>query len=150
LQSYRQVLAEAQTIDSGSDAEMVRRRRQPADVARPVRAGVITIGRSHLSRRTGRMPSVFRRPKLSFYTGNSTHRLRDEAGLATVLVMRWRMPLRRHGAQRVLQQNLAQTAMTGIAVSLSDMDYDKTTRGHGRARRRGAQFGVLMPFGPRT
>ena len=52
----------------------------------------------------------------------------------------------RHGAQRVLQQNLAQTAMTGIAVSLSDMDYDKQRAVMG-ALGAGAQFGILMPFG---
>jgi len=51
----------------------------------------------------------------------------------------------RHGAQRVLQQNLTQTAMTGIAVSLSDMDYDKQ-RTVMAALGAGAQFGVLMPF----
>jgi predicted Zn-dependent protease len=52
----------------------------------------------------------------------------------------------RHGAQRVLQQNLAQTAMTGIAVSLSDMDYNKQRAVMG-ALGAGAQFGILMPFG---
>jgi predicted Zn-dependent protease len=52
----------------------------------------------------------------------------------------------RHGAQRVLQQNLTQTAMTGLAVSLSDMDYEKQRAIMG-ALGAGAQFGILMPFG---
>ena len=51
----------------------------------------------------------------------------------------------RHGSQRVLQQNLAQTALTGVAMSLSDMDYDKQRAIMG-ALGAGAQFGVLMPF----
>jgi predicted Zn-dependent protease len=44
-----------------------------------------------------------------------------------------------------LQQNLAQTALTGVAMSLSDMDYDKQRAVMG-ALGVGAQFGVLMPF----
>jgi predicted Zn-dependent protease len=51
----------------------------------------------------------------------------------------------RHGAQRLLQQNLTQTAMTGIALSISDMDYDRQRAVMG-ALGAGAQFGVLMPF----
>src|SRR6266581_2792668 len=50
-----------------------------------------------------------------------------------------------HGSQRVLQQNLAQTAMTGVAASLSDMDYDKQRLVMG-ALGAGTKFGVLMPF----
>jgi predicted Zn-dependent protease len=52
----------------------------------------------------------------------------------------------RHGSQRVLEQNLAQTALTGVAMSLSDMDYDKQRAIMG-ALGAGAQYGVLMPFG---
>jgi metalloendopeptidase OMA1, mitochondrial len=51
----------------------------------------------------------------------------------------------RHGSQRVLQENLAQTALTVVAMSLSDMDYDKQRAVMG-ALGAGAQFGVLMPF----
>jgi predicted Zn-dependent protease len=68
------------------------------------------------------------------------------AALATVLGHEMAHATSRHGAQRVLQQNLAQTAMTGIAVSLSDMDYNKQRAVMG-ALGTGAQFGVLMPFG---
>ena len=69
----------------------------------------------------------------------------NEAGLATVLGHEMAHATSRHGAQRVLQQNLAQTAMTGIAVSLSDMDYDQQRAIMG-ALGAGAQYGVLMPF----
>jgi predicted Zn-dependent protease len=51
----------------------------------------------------------------------------------------------RHGAQRVFEQNLTQTAMAGIAGSLSDMDYEKQ-RTMMAAFGAGAQYGVLMPF----
>ena len=51
----------------------------------------------------------------------------------------------RHGAQRVFEQNLTQTAMAGVAGSLSDMDYEKQRAVMG-AIGAGAQYGVLMPF----
>jgi predicted Zn-dependent protease len=70
----------------------------------------------------------------------------NEAALATVMGHEMAHATSRHGAQRVLQQNLAQTAMTGIAISLSDMDYDKQRAVMG-ALGAGAQFGILMPFG---
>src|SRR4030095_8926156 len=51
----------------------------------------------------------------------------------------------RHGSQRVREQTLAQPALTGVAMSLSDMDYDKQRVVMG-ALGAGTQFGVLMPF----
>ena len=62
--------------------------------------------------------------KIVVYTGIMPIAAND-AALATVLGHEMAHATSRHGAQRVLQQNLAQTAMTGIAVSLSDMDYNK-------------------------
>ena len=144
LQSYRQVLAEAQTIDSGSDAEMVRR------VAnRLIRATGPTGSNYNWQESLIRdeQANAFCLPggKIVVYTGILPI-ARDEAGLATVLGHEMAHATSRHGAQRVLQQNLAQTAMTGIAVSLSDMDYDKQRAVMG-ALGAGAQFGILMPFG---
>src|SRR5205823_2051743 len=49
----------------------------------------------------------------------------NEPALATVLGHEMAHATSRHGSQRVLEQNLAQTALTGVAMSLSDMDYDK-------------------------
>ena len=68
------------------------------------------------------------------------------AGLATVMGHEMAHATSRHGAQRVFQQNLTQTAMTGLAVSLADMDY-KQQRAIMGALGAGAQFGILMPFG---
>ena len=83
--------------------------------------------------------------KIVVYTG-IVPVAQNEAALATVMGHEMAHATSRHGAQRVLQQNLAQTAMTGIAVSLSDMDYDKQRAVMG-ALGAGAQFGILMPFG---
>src|SRR4029453_1290333 len=83
--------------------------------------------------------------KIVVYTG-MTPVAQNEAGLATVLGHEMAHATSRHGAQRVLQQNLPQNAVTGVAISLSDMDYDKQRVVMG-ALGAGAQFGVLMPFG---
>jgi len=143
LQGYQQVLAQSDSIDSGPELEMVRR------VA------------SRLARATGKagadfdwQVSLIRSPqvnafclpggKIVVYTGILPI-AQNEAALATVLGHEMAHATSRHGSQRVLQQNLAQTALTGVAMSLSDMDYDKQRAVMG-ALGAGTQFGVLMPF----
>jgi metalloendopeptidase OMA1, mitochondrial len=144
LQSYRQVLAQSQPIDSGPEVEMVRR------VATRLAAATGTAGNGfdwQESLIRDDQVNAFCLPggKIVVYTGILPVAGNDDA-LATVLGHEMAHATSRHGAQRVLQQNLAQTAMTGIAVSLSDMDYDKQRAVMG-ALGAGAQFGVLMPFG---
>jgi predicted Zn-dependent protease len=144
LQSYRQVLARAQTVDSGETFEEVKR------VAHRLAAATGAAGRDfdwQLSLIRDNQQNAFCLPggKIVVYTGIIPI-AQNEPGLATVLGHEMAHATSRHGAQRVLQQNLAQTAMTGIAVSLSDMDYDKQRAVMG-ALGAGAQFGVLMPFG---
>ncbi len=144
LQSYKQVLSQAQTIDSGPAAEMVRR------VAGRLAGATGEAGRDFEWRESlirDDQVNAFCLPggKIVVYTGILPV-AQNEAGLATVLGHEMAHATSRHGAQRVLQQNLAQTAMTGIAVSLSDMDYNKQRAVMG-ALGAGAQFGILMPFG---
>ena len=144
LQSYRQVLAQAETVDAGSGSEMVRR------VAARLAAATGSAGRDFDWRESlirDDQVNAFCLPggKIVVYTGILPV-AENDAGLATVLGHEMAHATSRHGAQRVLQQNLAQTAMTGIAVSLSDMDYDKQRAVMG-ALGAGAQFGILMPFG---
>ena len=143
LQTYEQVLAQSETVDGGPELEMVRR------VA------------SRLASATGKagadfdwQVSLIRSPqinafclpggKIVVYAGILPI-TQNEASLATVLGHEMAHATSRHGSQRVLQQNLAQTALTGVAMSLSDMDYDKQRAVMG-ALGAGAQFGVLMPF----
>ena len=143
LQSYQQVLAQSETINSGPELDMAKR------VA------------SRLETATGKggadfdwQVSVIRSPevnafclpggKIVVYTGILPV-TQNEAALATVLGHEMAHATSRHGSQRVLEQNLAQTALTGVAMSLSDMDYDKQRAVMG-ALGVGAQFGVLMPF----
>ncbi|MDQ3116532.1 MAG: M48 family metallopeptidase [Verrucomicrobiota bacterium] len=144
LQSYQQVLAQAQAIEAGPESEMVKR------VAARLASATGTAGRGFDWRESlirDNQVNAFCLPggKIVVYSGILPI-AQDDAGLATVLGHEMAHATSRHGAQRVLQQNLAQTAMTGIAVSLSDMDYDKQRAVMG-ALGAGAQFGILMPFG---
>jgi predicted Zn-dependent protease len=143
LQGYEQVLAQSESIDSGPELEMVRR------------------VSSRLANATGKVGadfdwqvSLIRSPqvnafclpggKIVVYTGILPI-TQNEPALATVLGHEKAHATSRHGSQRVLEQNLAQTALTGVAMSLSDMDYDKQRAVMG-ALGAGTQFGVLMPF----
>lgn len=144
LQSYQQVLSQAQSIDSGPELEMVKR------VAGRLETATGQAG-SHfdwaVSLIRDEKVNAFCLPggKIVVYTGIIPV-AQNQAALATVLGHEMAHATSRHGAQRVLQQNLAQTAMTGVAFSLGDMDYDKQRVIMG-ALGAGAQFGVLMPFG---
>ncbi len=144
LQSYKQVLAQAQEVEAGPQSEMVKR------VATRLASATGTAGSGFEWRESlirDDQVNAFCLPggKIVVYTGILPVAV-DDAGLATVLGHEMAHATSRHGAQRVLQQNLAQTAMTGIAVSLSDMDYNKQRAVMG-ALGAGAQFGILMPFG---
>ena len=144
LQSYRQVLAQVQAINSGPEFEMVRRvSTRLAKATGP--AGNGFDWQESLIRDDQVNAFCLPGGKIVVYTGILPV-AQNEAALATVLGHEMAHATSRHGAQRVLQQNLAQTALTGIAVSLSDMDYNKQRAVLGRVGA-GAQFGVLMPFG---
>jgi Zn-dependent protease with chaperone function len=121
LQSYREVLDQSQTINSGPEFEMVRR--VASRLAKATgRLGAVRLAGIADSRQPGeRLLSAGW--KIVVYTGILPV-AENEAALATVLGHEMAHATSRHGAQRVLQQNLTQTALTGIAVSLSDMDYD--------------------------
>jgi metalloendopeptidase OMA1, mitochondrial len=144
LQSYQQVLAQSQAINSGPELDMVKR------VAGRLATATGKSGQNfqwRVSLIQDRQVNAFCLPggEIVVYTGILPV-AQNEAALATVLGHEMAHATSRHGAQRVLQQNLTQTAMTGIAVSLSDMDYDKQRAVMG-ALGAGAQFGILMPFG---
>lgn len=144
LQSYRQVLSQSKTIDSGPELEGVKRVASRLASATG-KAGADFDWQVSLINDTQQNAFCLPGGKIVVYTGIIPV-ARGEAGLATVLGHEMAHATSRHGAQRVLQQNLTQTAMNGIAISLSDMDYDKQRAIMG-ALGAGAQYGVLMPFG---
>lgn len=143
LQSYQQVLSQAQRVDSGPELDLVKR------VATRLAGATGQAGRDFDWQvsliRDGKV-NAFCLPggKVVVYTGIIPV-AQNEAALATVLGHEMAHATSRHGSQRVFEQNLAQTAMSGVAGSLSDMDYEKQRAVMG-ALGAGAQFGVLMPF----
>ncbi|HEV2096807.1 MAG TPA: M48 family metallopeptidase [Chthoniobacterales bacterium] len=144
FQGYQQVLSQSQTIDSGPELEMVKRVASRLATATGQAGSGFDWQVSLI--RDGKV-NAFCLPggKIVVYTGILPV-AQNEAALATVLGHEMAHATSRHGAQRVLQQNLMQTALTGVAASLSDMDYGKQRVVMG-ALGAGAQFGVLMPFG---
>ena len=144
LQSYRQVLSQSQAIDAGPEFEMVRRVSSKLAAATG-QAGSGFDWQESLIRDDKVNAFCLPGGKIVVYTGILPV-ANSDAALATVLGHEMAHATSRHGAQRVLEQSLAQTAMTGVAVSLSDMDYNKQRAVMG-ALGAGAQFGVLMPFG---
>lgn len=143
LQSYQEVLAQAQIIDNGHELEVVKR------VASRLAAATGKAGADfqwQVALIQNPQVNAFCLPggKIVVYTGILPVS-GSEAALATVLGHEMAHATSRHGSQRVFEQNLAQTAMTGVAISLSDMDYDKQRAVMG-ALGAGAQYGVLMPF----
>ena len=82
--------------------------------------------------------------KICVYTGILPI-TRSDDGLAVVLGHEMAHATCHHGAERVLRQNMTQTAMLGLQGSMADLDYQ-----HQRALMgligAGAQYGVLLPF----
>ncbi|HJT46284.1 MAG TPA: M48 family metallopeptidase [Chthoniobacterales bacterium] len=143
LQSYQQVLAQSQTVNSGPEYDMVHR------VVEKLAKATGAAGKDfdwQVSVVQSPQVNAFCLPggKIVVYTGILPV-ANSEAALATVLGHEMAHATSRHGAQRVFEQNLSQTAMAGLAGSLSDMDYEKQ-RAVMSAFGAGAQYGVLMPF----
>ena len=144
FQSYRQVLAQSRPINSGPQFDMVR------TVASKLASATGKSGQGmewQVSLIDDPQVNAFCLPggKIVVYTGIIPV-ARSAPGLATVMGHEMAHATSRHGAQRVLQQNLTQTALTGVAFSLGDMDYEKQRAIMG-ALGAGAQYGILMPFG---
>lgn len=143
LQSYQQVLGQSQTVSSGPDYEMVKR---VASRLAAVTGPAAKDFQWEVSLVQSDEVNAFCLPggKIVVYTGILPV-AQNEAALATVMGHEMAHAVSRHGSQRVFQQNITQTAMTGLAGSLSDMDYEKQRAVLG-ALGAGAKFGVLMPF----
>lgn len=126
LQSYQQVLSQSQIINSGPQLEMVQR------VVKRLASATGDAGKDfdwRVSLVQSDQVNAFCLPggKIVVYTGILPV-ANTEAALATVLGHEMAHATSRHGAQRVFEQNLTQTAITGLAGSLTDMDYENNTR----------------------
>src|SRR5438309_126272 len=143
LQSYQQVLSDAQTVTSGPEYELVKRAAQRLAAA---------TGDS--AKKFDWQVSVVRSPqvnafclpggKIVVYTGILPV-AKTEAGLAIVMGHEMAHATLRHGSERLLQQKATQTLMTGVQVSVGDMSYEQQRAVMG-ALGAGAQYGLLLPF----
>ena len=143
LQSYQQVLQEAQTIDSGPEYELVKRVAQRLEGATGPAAKTFHWDVSLVS---SPQINAFCLPggKIVVYTGILPV-AKSEAGLATVMGHEMAHATLRHGSERLLQQKATQTLLTGVQTSLGDMSYEQQRAIMG-AIGAGAQYGVLLPF----
>ena len=144
LQAYQEVLSSSQVIENGREAEVVHRVAQriahaTGEAARDFNWQVSLVNSPQVN--------AFCLPggKIVVYTGILPV-AQTEAGLATVLGHEVAHATARHGAQRVFQNTLMQTALIGAAYSMSDMDYQKRQTIMGLLGA-GAQYGIILPFG---
>jgi predicted Zn-dependent protease len=144
VQAYRQVLSQNQLVDTGPEYDMVRRCASRL-------AAATGKGGSNFKWEVSvvRSPQVnaFCLPggKIVVYTGILPV-ARTESGLAVVLGHEMAHATLRHGSERILQQQSANTILTGVNFSIGDMDYNQQRIIMG-ALGAGAQYGVLNPFG---
>lgn len=143
LQSYHEVLAQSDVMTSGPEYDVVRR------VASRLARAVGTVG-DHFDWQVSLIRSpqanAFCLPggKIAVYTG-ILPLTQDEAGLAAVMGHEMAHAIARHGSQRLLRTNLAQTVMMGAQFSFTDLDWNQR-RMVLAALGAGAQYGVLLPF----
>jgi predicted Zn-dependent protease len=141
FQTYQQVLAESQTVESGPQFELVR------DVA--ARLAKATEKDFKWQVAVVRSPQVnaFCLPggKIVVYTGILPI-AETAAGLATVMGHEMAHATLRHGSERLLKQQATQTLMSGVQFSIGDLSYEQRRAVMG-AIGAGAQYGVLLPFG---
>lgn len=143
LQSYREVLAQSEIVQSGPEHDMVvrvaqRLARATGDAAKEFEWQVSLIRSAQVN--------AFCLPggKIAVFTGIIPY-AKNEAGLAAVMGHEMAHAVARHGSQRLLRSSLAQTLMTGASFSMSDIDYQQR-QAVMAALGAGAQFGVLLPF----
>jgi predicted Zn-dependent protease len=143
LEAYREVLSSNPVIRSGPQYELVRRcagrlASATGDSGRDFDWQVSVVNSDQIN--------AFCLPggKIVVYTGILPI-AESEAGLAVVMGHEMAHATLRHGSERVLQQQAANTIMTGVNFSTADMDYGQRRMILG-ALGAGAQYGFLLPF----
>lgn len=143
LQSYREVLAQSEVIETGPEHDLVVRVAQrlaqaTGDAAKDFKWNVSLI----------RSPqaNAFCLPggKIAVFTGILPY-AKTEAGLAAVMGHEMAHAVARHGSQRLLRTTMAQTILAGAQFSLSEMEPGQR-QAVMAAIGAGAQYGVLLPF----
>jgi predicted Zn-dependent protease len=143
LQSYQEVLAQSQVVTSGRDYDEVVR------VARRLTSVTGSAAKDfqwEVSLVQSPEVNAFCLPggKIVVYTGILPY-TQNEGALAAVIGHEMAHAVARHGAQRLFRTSMAQTLLTGAAVSLSNMDM-RDRQAVMAALGAGTQYGVLLPF----
>jgi predicted Zn-dependent protease len=143
-QSFAEVVQQADVLSSGPERDQVLRVSQRL-------AAAVALGRDDgfewkVAVVRDPQENAFCLPggKICVYTGILPI-TRDDAGLAVVLGHEMAHATSHHGAERVFQQNLTQTAMMGAQGAAGGMDYDQQRMVLGLLGA-GAKYGVLLPF----
>lgn len=143
IQAYREVLSSSKVIRNGPEYELVKR------CASRLAAATGNSGRTfswEVTLINDRQVNAFCLPggKIAVYTGILPV-AKSEAGLAVVMGHEMAHATLRHGNERILQQQSADTILTGVNFSTMDMDYGQRRLLMG-AIGAGAQMGFLLPF----
>lgn len=143
LQGFREVLSQSRVVSSGPEVAMVNR------VAQRLIA-VVDTGQQRFNWDVRVLESdqanAFCLPggKIAVYTGILPIAATDD-GLAAVMGHEIAHATARHGAQRLLQQQMTQTALMGVDASTAQMDTQERRNILGLLGA-GVQFGVVLPF----
>jgi predicted Zn-dependent protease len=144
LQSFSEVLSQSEVVESGPEFEMVRR------VAQKLVEQVDLKSREFnwaVSLVESEQVNAFCLPggKIVVFTGILPV-AESEAGLATVMGHEIAHATARHGAQRLFQQQLVQTALSGVNGSLVDLDPSQRQTFMALFGA-GVQYGLILPYG---
>ncbi len=143
LQSYREVLSQSRIVEDGPGVDQVRR------VARRLAAATGEGGKGfkwEVSVVESNQVNAFCLPggKIVVYTGILPVTKTDE-GLAAVMGHEMAHATAHHGAQRLFQNEIYETAMQGAQQSLADLDPQQQRAVMG-VLGAGAKYGVILPF----
>jgi len=142
MQGFREVTAQARLLTSGPAYDQVRRvsGRLAAAMSDTVNFDWQVAVVDDPAQNAFCLPGG----KICVYTGILPITKTDD-GLAVVLGHEMAHATCHHGAERVLHQNMTQTAMLGVQGSFADLDYQQQRTIMGLLGA-GAQYGVLLPF----
>jgi predicted Zn-dependent protease len=143
LQTYREVLSQADVVTSGREHDLVV---GVASRLAPATGPEAKDFRWQVSLVRSREPNAFCLPggKIVVYTG-ILPLTKTEAALAAVMGHEMAHAVARHGSQRLLRTSLAQTFLVGANLSMGDLDPGQR-QALMAALGAGAQYGVLLPF----
>jgi metalloendopeptidase OMA1, mitochondrial len=143
LQGYREVISQSDVVTRGAEHDMV---------VRVAQRLVNAVGGDaqgfdwQVSLVRGEQANAFCLPggKIVVYTGILRY-TENEAALAAVMGHEMAHAIARHGSQRMLRTNVAQTLLAGAQFSFTDMD-PRQRQMVMAALGAGAQYGVILPF----